>query len=142
MSEKRAIVVDGSNVAFESQSQAGKPRMSNIIAVRDALRERGYEPIIIVDAALRHKIDDQDQLEALIDRQEVLQAPAGTDADFFVLETADQRELKVISNDTYREFREKYPWIRDRRVPVMFVDGLAQLYDLNLDEDDGDSATR
>lgn len=131
-SKKRFIVVDGANVAFESPSDHGKPRLGNILAVCRVLAERGYEPIVIVDAALRHKIDDPEQLEALIDAKKILQAPAGTDADFFVLETAAQQHACVVSNDTYKDRIASFPWIRERRVPVMFAAGEVQLYVENL----------
>jgi hypothetical protein len=130
--DKRFIVVDGANVAFESPSNGGKPRLCNILAVCRVLEDRGYEPIVIVDAALRHKIDDPEQLEALIEKKRILQAPAGTDADFFVLETANQQQACVVSNDTYKDRLDSFPWIRDRRVPVMFAAGDVQLYVENL----------
>jgi hypothetical protein len=130
--EKRFIVVDGANVAFESTSNGGKPRLSNILAVCKVLEDRGYEPIVIVDAALRHKIDDPEQLEALIDKKRILQAPAGTDADYFVLETAHQQHACVVSNDTYKDRLDHFPWIKERRVPVMFAAGEVQLYVENL----------
>ena len=133
MKEKRFIVVDGANVAFESMTSGGKPKLGNILAVCAALVERGYEPVVIVDAALRHKIDDPEQLEALIEKKRILQAPAGTDADFFVLETAKQQECCVVSNDTFKDHLSSFPWIRERRVPVMFAAGDVQLYVENLE---------
>ena len=53
MAEK--IVVDGSNVAHLEASPDGSPKVSNIQAVRAALRDRGHDPIVIVDASLRHE---------------------------------------------------------------------------------------
>ena len=110
-------VVDGSNIAYTELSANGDPKVSNIVAVCRDLRDRGYRPVVIVDASLRHEIDDPDQLEALLDDQDVRQAPAGTQADYFVLEVADELGALVISNDGFDEYREQYPWIDERRVP-------------------------
>lgn len=126
------IVVDGANVAFEEASHDGKPKMSNLVAMRRLLRERGYEPIILVDASLRHEVDDPDQLEALLEEQEVRQVPAGTDADYFVLKTAEQQDAPVVSNDRYKDRREQFPWVDERRVPFMIVQGQVQLYEDSL----------
>jgi hypothetical protein len=121
--------VDGSNVAFEEMSEAGKPKVSNIVALRAELESRGYEPIIIVDAALVHKVDDADQLDALIESQQIRQAPAGTDADFFIIETARELDAVVVSNDTYKEYSAANGWLKQRRIPLMIVKGDVQLYD-------------
>ena len=42
-------VVDGANIAYIEESQEGKPKVSNLVAVRKALQEKGIEPIVIVD---------------------------------------------------------------------------------------------
>ena len=76
--------------------------MGKRIAVVDG-SNRGYDPIVIVDAALHHEVDDADQLEVLIRDQTIRQAPAGTDADRFILLTADEQDAVVISNDTRTE---------------------------------------
>lgn len=128
MSPRKVAIVDGGNVAYIEQSDKGQPKVSNITAVRQALEERGYQPIIIVDASTRHQVDDPEQLEHLIEEQIVRQAPADTDADYFVLKIADQMKAVVVSNDEYREFQHKYPWIEERRVPLMIVNGRVEFY--------------
>ena len=59
------VLVDGSNVAHSSEG--GPPELSNIVAVCDKLREEGYEPVVVVDAALRHQIDDRAGYERMVD---------------------------------------------------------------------------
>lgn len=129
MDKKKIAVVDGSNVAFEEVSEAGAPKVSNLVAVRAELERRGYEPIIIVDAALVHKVDDAEQLDALIESQQIRQAPAGTDADFFIIETARELDAVVVSNDTYREYSAANGWLKQRRIPLMIIKGDIQLYE-------------
>jgi hypothetical protein len=129
MTLSKLVVVDGGNVAYAELSQKGEPKVSNLIAVRRALKQKGYEPIFTVDASLRHQMDDPDQLEALIDDQVIRQAPAGTDADYFILEIAEQQDAYVVSNDEFERWRDQYPWIERRRVPLMIVKGQVELYE-------------
>lgn len=126
------LIIDGSNVAHEVPSEKGQPRVSNIVAMVRKVRELGYGPIVIVDASLRHEVDDPDQLEALMDQARVLQAPAGTDADFFILQSADQEGARIVSNDRFRDHVDRFPWVKERRVPYMLVRGEVQLYEPKL----------
>ena len=124
----KTIVVDGANVAWSEQTSDRKPKVSNIVAMRKALEDSGYDPIIIIDASLRYDVDDPDQLEALIDGQKVRQSPAGTEADYFVLMTAEQQKSEFVTNDTYEKYSDDYDWIWDRRIPYMIVEGEVQLH--------------
>src|SRR5689334_8285606 len=81
----RRAIVDASNVAHAGEKGA---RLATLLAVRDELKEEGFEPILIADAALRHQIDDRAGYERLVEAGELQQAPAGTDADYFVLKLA------------------------------------------------------
>jgi hypothetical protein len=134
VSDAKKAVVDGANVAFEERSEDDEPRVSNIVAVCKALEARGFEPVVVIDASLHHMVDDPQQLEGLLDRQDMRQAPSGTDADYFVLEIADDTGAIVISNDGFSDYRDEFPWIEERRVPLMIVDGEVQLYEPKLRE--------
>ncbi len=127
------IVVDGSNVAWEQQTDDGAPRVSNIVAMDRDLRDRGFSPIVIVDASLRHQVDDPNQLEGLLDGGRLLQAPAGTKADYFVLVTARQQDAPIVSNDTFDEWRDEFEFERGRRVPYMLVGERVQLHEPSLE---------
>jgi len=128
MAESKVAVVDGSNVAYAELSARGQPKVSNIVAVCRALKEQGFRTVVIADASLRHVVDDPAQLEALMDDQDVRQSPAGTAADYFVLEVADELGAVVVSNDGFASYRDRYPWIEDRRVPLMIIGGDVMLY--------------
>lgn len=127
-------VVDGSNVAYENRTSDGKPRVANLTAVCDALEAEGFDVTVIVDAALFHQVDDPAALDELIDRGVIHQAPAGTDADYFILEYADETRAIVVSNDRYRDRREEFPWLEERRVPLMIIDEHVQLQEDELAE--------
>ena len=126
---KELIVIDGANVAYEEKSAGGKPKLANLLKVKLEMEERGFDTVIIVDASLKYDIDDQTQMAALIDSQHIRQVPAGTDADFFILDIADQHGARIVTNDQYRDYRDRYPWIQDRRLPYMIVKGEVHLYE-------------
>jgi hypothetical protein len=60
-------IVDGANVAYVELSPEGDPKVSNLVAVCELLEAGGYETTVIVDASLRHEVDDPKQLEAIFD---------------------------------------------------------------------------
>lgn len=127
-------VIDGANVAYIEKNEKGAPKVSNLIEVRSALDKMGYIVVIIVDASLRHEVDNPEQLESLLDKQIVHQAPSDTDADYFILEMANDMDAFVVSNDEFEQYRDKYPWIKERRVPLMIVNGHVELYKPILDK--------
>jgi Zc3h12a-like ribonuclease protein len=113
------VLVDGSNVAYAIEG--APPRVANIIAIRDKLREEGLDPIIVADAALRHSIDDPKRYEHLIDEGQVRQAPAGTDADYFILSFARELNASIVSNDRFRDRIKQFPEARERVIRFMIV---------------------
>lgn len=131
---KKVAVVDGANVAYIEKSQKGDPKVSNILAVQEVLEKKGFEPLIIVDASLVYEIDDKAQLESLIDNQIVRQVPAETDADYFIVEIAEEFNALIVSNDQYKAYQSEFSWIEKRRVPLMIINGNVELYEPKLEE--------
>ena len=115
------VLVDGSNVAHSSEGE--QPVLANIVAVCDKLREEGYEPVVVVDAALRHQIDDRARYERMVDGGQIKQAPAGTDADYFILSFARELEASVVSNDRFRDRLKSFPDAARRLIRYMVVKG-------------------
>jgi hypothetical protein len=115
------VLVDGSNVAHSSEGD--QPVLANIVAVCDKLREEGYEPVVVVDAALRHQIDDHAGYERLVDGGTIRQAPAGTDADYFILSFARELEASIVSNDRFRDRQKAFPDAAKRLIRYMVVKG-------------------
>ena len=115
----RIALVDGSNVAHSSEGE--KARLRNISLVVEKLREEGLEPIVVADAALRHQIDQAGEYERLIDAGEIRQAPAGTDADYFILSFARELDAAIVSNDRFRDRQDAFPDARDRMIRYMIV---------------------
>lgn len=114
------VLVDGSNVAHSSEGDQG--HLANITLVCDKLREEGYEPLVLVDAALRHQIDDRAGYERMVDAGAIRQAPAGTDADYFILSFARELGASVVSNDRFRDRLKHFPEVRDRMIRYMILE--------------------
>ncbi len=117
----RVAIVDGSNVAHSSEGD--RALLENIRLVCEKLVEEGYEPIVVADAALRHQIDDQAGFEQLVEDGKIRQAPAGTDADYFILSFARELEASVVSNDRFKDRQQAFPEARDRAIRYMIVNG-------------------
>ena len=118
---KPIVLVDGSNVAHSTEGE--KAQLANIIAVREKMTEEGFDPVIVVDAALRHQIDDHAGYEQLVDSGIVRQAPAGTDADYFILSFAREFDARVVSNDRFRDLASGFPEIVESVIRFMVVEG-------------------
>jgi hypothetical protein len=115
----RTAIVDGSNVAHFGEG--GEARLGNIRLVCRKLIDQGYEPLVLVDAALRHQIDDRDGYEGLVEAGKIRQAPAGTDADYFILSFARELGASVVSNDRFKDRLEAFPEARESVIRYMIV---------------------
>ncbi len=124
-------VVDASNVAnYERELIASaRPLLSNIAAVRRALRERGYFPVhIIADANLPHVIDSPDQLWGLVQRGEVELVKGGTVADEVIVREARRLGATIISNDYMMDWDPAGETAK-MQYSVSLTDGRATLYE-------------
>lgn len=119
--ERPIAIVDGSNVAYSTEGE--RPHLENITVVCDRLQEEGYDPIVVVDAALRHQIDDRREYERMVEAGKLKQAPAGTDADYFILAFARELDASVVSNDRFRDREKAFPEARERVIRYMIVGG-------------------
>lgn len=117
--ESKTVIIDGSNVAHSSEGD--RAHLNNIRVIRDKLVEEGYEPVIVADAALRHQIDDGLAFERMVDAGEIRQAPAGTDADYFILSFARELDAGIVSNDRFKDRVKAFPEVRDRVIRYMII---------------------
>ena len=117
---KPIVLVDGSNVAHSTEGE--KAQLANIVAMREKMQEEGFDPVVVVDAALRHQIDDTAGFERLVESGVVRQAPAGTDADYFLLSFARELDARIVSNDRFRDRLNAFPDAADRLIRYMIVE--------------------
>lgn len=122
-------IIDGTGI---SPDPGAKPRVADLLAVRDAVERAGYDATIVVDDDFVEKVDDPGELRSLIERKLVRLSPKGMDADYYVLEQCEALGAIVVSNDSYPSQRARYPWIEERRIPVKIDDGKAALEEAAL----------
>jgi hypothetical protein len=113
-------LVDGSNVAHSSEGD--EARLENIAIVVRKLRREGYDAVVVADAALRHQIDDKEGYERRVAEGKIRQAPAGTDADYFLLSFARELDAVIVSNDLFRDRADAFPEARERMIRYMILD--------------------
>jgi hypothetical protein len=113
-------LVDGSNVAHSSEGE--EARLENIKIVVRKLKAEGYQPIVVADAALRHQIDDKEGYERRVGEGKIRQAPAGTDADYFLLAFARELDAVIVSNDRFRDRAEAFPEAAERMIRYMILE--------------------
>ena len=116
---------DLSNVLFEDININGKLKVENIRVVYNTLLDENYDPFLIIDAYLRHLMNDEKEYEELIKEKIIYQAPAGRKADPFFLKLAKAFKSKFLTNDLCKEYYEEYgrDWIIENRKTFMFIEG-------------------
>lgn len=95
------IIIDGSNVAHQGQRD---PKIEFLSAVINEVRTTSSRMLVVVDANLRHKIDDKVKLEEMLREGVLYQSPPRVSADRIIIEMAAKENQKgndvlVISND-------------------------------------------
>ena len=97
-----SVVVDGSNAAWFDQHSLvhPRPRLAAILALRRALRLRGWFPVILyADAPLPYTVDDPAALRAMLGRGEIALVDSGVDADEVLLREAKRWSAPLVTND-------------------------------------------
>ena len=108
--DKLYIMVDGSNVALSRRTNKKKAKFHNLELIIELLRKlekiHSIEWEIVVDASLRHRIDDKNALEKLIKIGIITQCPKCIKADEFIIEFFKRHpeNTVIISNDFFDEY--------------------------------------
>ncbi|MFW9845387.1 MAG: hypothetical protein ACFFD6_01460 [Candidatus Thorarchaeota archaeon] len=113
MSKRRAVIVDGNNVAYHL-APSGVPRVVNLVLALRSLRSAGYRPVIVVSAALVHKVDKPNQLREMIHDGHVLQTPRSQSDDLKIIKMAQDANADIVSNDRFLNWLDRYPWVTSR----------------------------
>ena len=109
--DKVYIIVDGSNIAFYKRTHKKKAKYKNLEIVKDFLQNLSKNFSIcweiVIDASLRHMIDDKDALERAIKKGLIIQCPDNIEADKFILEffTRHPENTLIISNDNFKKYK-------------------------------------
>ena len=106
------ILVDGSNVMHW---QDNTPTLAPLTGVILRLTGQGYVPGIVFDANAGWKLQGRylrdAELASLLglEERQVLVVPKGSQADTYLLETAREFGVRIVSNDRFRDWAEAHP---------------------------------
>ena len=108
--------MDGSNFATEGRVIPSLAQLDQ--AVRAFLEEHpGAEVIVVADASFEHRVapGERAHFKAAELAGEIVTPPAGAigRGDAFILKIADRIKGVVLSNDSFQEFHDEYPWLFD-----------------------------
>jgi hypothetical protein len=125
---QRKVIVDGSNVMYWKDDT---PQIDTVREVLDRLSSLGFTPGIIFDANAGHLLAGRylhdgalaERLGLAEDR--VIVVNKGTPADATILAEARDLGARIVSNDRYRDWRDKHPEVERPGALIRggFVDG-------------------
>jgi hypothetical protein len=110
------VVVDGSNLATEGRSLPSLVQLDEAVT---AFSEENptAEIIVVADATFEHRAvaNERSRFNEAVLAGEIVTPPAGAvgRGDAFILKIADRISAVVLSNDSFQEFQEEYPWLFD-----------------------------
>ena len=109
---RQIILIDGSNVIYW---QDNSPQFAPLKQVVHDLSRRGFKPGVVFDANVGYKLagkfmGDRELSRMLsLPKDQILVVPKGQQADPFLLETARDLRARIVTNDRYRDWVERYP---------------------------------
>jgi Zc3h12a-like Ribonuclease NYN domain len=110
------VVVDGSNLATEGRVT---PSFTQLDEAVTAFREEnpGADIIVVADATFEHRMatNERSRFTDASLAGDIVTPPAGAvgRGDAFILKIADRIGGVVLSNDSFQEFQDEYPWLFD-----------------------------
>jgi hypothetical protein len=115
-SSRLRVVVDGSNFATEGRVTPSLVQLDE--AVRAFIDEHpNAEVIVVADASFEHRVapNERARFKGAELAGEIVTPPAGAigRGDAFILKIADRIKGVVLSNDSFQEFHDDYPWLFD-----------------------------
>lgn len=111
---RHRVVVDGSNIATEGRTVPSLSQLDE--AVRAYLEEYpNAEVIVVADATFEYRVapNERSRFKEAELAGEIVTPPAGAigRGDAFILKIADRINAVVLSNDSFQEFHDEYPWL-------------------------------
>lgn len=110
------VIIDGSNVMHW---QGGAPSLVPVVSAILALESKGFTVGVIFDANVGYKThdryqDDREMARRLsLPEERVLVVPKGTPADEYILTAAQDLAARVVTNDRFRDWRDRFPRVAD-----------------------------
>lgn len=115
---RKPLLIDGNNVVRYDKSKNWRVLKTLI----DWLKKNDRDFFVYFDASIEYveehvemDADGKAYLHALInDSSHAKKCPAGDEADKFILYEANNEGNHILSNDTYGQWEELYPWVKAR----------------------------
>lgn len=110
------IVLDGSNVLFWRENKSSLDVVSRVI---ERVKDQGLTPVIWCDANVGYRIVDRylgpDALARLlgVPRRQVFVALKGVPADPLLLKGACRLNVRVVTNDRFRDWKADHPKVAE-----------------------------
>jgi hypothetical protein len=108
------LIIDGTNICFID----GKKSICYPLSLMAGLKNAGYSFYCFFDASTRHHIEKPvyEKLLSKYGSSFVKEVPGGTQADTYILQTANKLGIRIISNDRFNKSGEleKYPNINEK----------------------------
>jgi hypothetical protein len=118
--KRRKVVVDGSNVAYNSdmtkyKSGAFGAEFKNVLILIKKLKEDyGFEHIhVMSDNNLIHKVKDKHVLREIKTLCKYSEMPPGIPADKFLISQVKKHHCLLITNDTFKDWKLSDKWVED-----------------------------
>jgi hypothetical protein len=107
----KTFILDGSNIARHNQNSK-KASIGDVIGSKNILLDAGIPEeniYIIFGSGLHHHISDEERkiYDNLLQKRNNVQAPAGADDDWFIIQHGLKHNSYIITNDLYSEYKEK-----------------------------------
>ncbi len=112
----KPVIVDGSNVMHWS----GEPSLKVLSRVLKELEKRDLQPHVYFDANVGYALFDRhvepEELAAKLDLSpvQVTLAPSRTTADEVLLERAVSEGLRVVTNDRFLDWKQRFPKVAEK----------------------------
>ena len=109
------VVIDGSNVMHWKD---GTPQIETLLEVLAHLKAEGFKPGVMFDANAGYLVAGKYQHDHAMARRlglptdAVLVVPKGSPADETILIAARDNGARVVSNDRYRDWADRFPQVR------------------------------
>jgi hypothetical protein len=117
MKKKPRLIIDGSNVAMSTKSSKGS--IDYLIQALDWSKKSGYKPLIIIDESLFSHIDNKEGLKELV-KKGIVKVAKSVEADKLILKEAEEQKAFILTNDRFKEYQKKFPWLQNRKRLIRF----------------------
>ena len=116
-SRRPEVILDGSNVMHWREDGPSLDTVREVIA---SLEASGFKPGVVFDANAgyllsgRYRHHDSFAKALGLPADRVMVVPKGTPADPLILQVARDRGARIVSNDRFRDWAERFPEVAER----------------------------